>query len=267
MLGMTETGQGGGLAARIVRAIETWLFRSASRVVVIHDRFASRLQSDFGVSPERVEVIRNWTHLAPMPATDVQTTRAKFGWDTDETIVVHSGNMGIKQGLQHVVEAARIAHSTQSSVRFVLIGNGSQREELLKLAADQPARIQFVPPLDDQDFADALRASDVLLVNELPGVSEMAVPSKLTSYFSAGRPVVAATDPSGITAEEVTSAGAGLVVAAGDAPALLRGVIEISENAARAAEFGESGQRYRAAVLSDTAAIDRFDSLLTQLSN
>ena len=49
----------------------------------------------------------------------------------------------------------------------------------------------------------------MLLVNELPGVAHMAMPSKLTSYFQAGKPVLAATDEGGFTAKEIALSGAG----------------------------------------------------------
>lgn len=264
-IGISETGQGGGAAARVIRGIERWLLRSASTVVVIHDRFADRVHDDFGVPRERIAVVRNWTHLPPLPAADVAAVRAMHGWEDDEIVVVHTGNMGVKQGLHHVVDAGRLAHQRGARIRFVLVGNGSQRDDLHERANAEPTATQFIPPLDDRAFTDVLQAADILLVNELPGVSEMAVPSKLTSYFAAGRPVLAATDETGITAYEVRSADAGIVVAAGDPAALLDGVERLAGDRTRAAELGENGQRYRNTVLDETFAIDRFDSLLAEL--
>jgi hypothetical protein len=58
-----------------------------------------------------------------------------------------------------------------------------------------------------------MRAVDALLVSEKPGIVEMAVPSKLTSYFSTGLPAKATTEEGCTTAEEIVSSGAGVVVA------------------------------------------------------
>ncbi|WP_294946146.1 glycosyltransferase [uncultured Microbacterium sp.] len=264
-IGISETGQGGGLAARIIRNVEGWLLRSASTVVVIHDRFADRVHDDFGVPRERIAVIRNWTHLPPLPPADVAAVRALHGWSSDEVVVVHTGNMGVKQGLHHVVDAGRLAHERGENVRFVLVGNGSQRDELQQRVDSEPTTTELLPPLGDRDFTDMLQAADILLVNELPGVAEMAVPSKLTSYFAAGRPVLAATDSTGITAQEVRAASAGLVVAAGDPAALLAGVSSLISDRAHADQMGHNGKRYRETVLDETFAIDRFDSLLADL--
>lgn len=263
-LGLAETGQGGGFVERVMKTIEGRLLRSADRVVVIHDRFAARAEQDFGVERDRIEVIRNWTHLSAVADVDVAATRRQFGWGDGEAVVLHAGNMGVKQGLENVVEAARLAASRGERVRFVLLGAGSQLARLKECGAGIPS-LQFLSPLNDQDFTAALQSADCLLVNELPGVSEMAVPSKLTSYFAAGRPVVAATDITGITADEIRAANAGVVVPAGDPPALLEAVTSLTEDPEASQRLGANGRTYRLTVLDEEAAITQFTEMLTKL--
>lgn len=263
-LGMVETGQAGGLSVRLMSALEGWLLRSADRVVVIHDRFAERVADDFGVPRDRIEVVRNWTHLPPSPEVDVVASRRTFGWPAGETIVLHAGNMGVKQGLENVVDAARLASERDLPVRFVMLGHGSQRDRLKELGEGLHT-LEFMSPLNDSDFSAALASADSLLVNELPGVAEMAVPSKLTSYFSAGRPVVAATDVGGITAEEVRTADAGIVVPAGDPQALLDAVTSLAADPGHAEHLGKNGRLYRKTVLDEESAINQFTQMLTRL--
>lgn len=262
--GMAETGQG-GRAAQALAVIEGRLLRSADRVVVIHERFAEVIGRDFGVDRDRIVVVRNWTHLAPFPSIDVAAARERFGWRADETIVLHTGNMGVKQGLANVIDAARVVEHHGDPVRFVLVGDGGERERLQRIAHGV-GPLQFVPPLDDADYAGALKSADILLVNELAGVSEMAVPSKLTSYFQAERPVIAATDPSGITAGEVRAADAGLVVPAGDPEALRNATLELRANPDQAAAFGANGLRYRQTVLDEETAITMFADMLYEVT-
>jgi colanic acid biosynthesis glycosyl transferase WcaI len=263
-LGLVETGQAGSFSVRLMSALEGWLLRNADRVVVIHNRFAERVAADFGVRRDRIEVVRNWTHLPPASEVDVVAARASLGWSPGEVIVLHAGNMGVKQGLDNVVAAARLAEQRGIPVRFVLLGHGSERDRLAELGQGL-STLQFLSPLNDADFSAALASADSLLVNELPGVSEMAVPSKLTSYFSAGRPVVAATDVSGITAEEVRTADAGVVVPAGDPEALLDAVTTLAADPGRAEHLGKNGRHYRQTVLEEESAINRFTEMLTRL--
>jgi glycosyltransferase involved in cell wall biosynthesis len=169
--------------------------------------------------------------------------------------------MGAKQGLENVVEAARLADERQAPIKFILVGDGGEREGLERLAQGVE-RIEFVDPLDDADYGCALAAADCLVVNELPGVAAMAVPSKLTSYLDAARPILAATDAHGITAGEVAQANAGVVVAAGDPEALLAAALELSSDPERAEAYGAAGRRFRTEVLDADAAIDAFERVI-----
>ncbi|WP_062527405.1 glycosyltransferase [Demequina rhizosphaerae] len=258
--GQAETSGEDGLVVKVLRAVEGDLLRSASTVVVIHDRFKRAVVEDYGVDPARVAVVRNWTHLPAQAPVDRAAARAELGWG-DETVVLHAGNMGVKQGLGHLIDAARVAEERGERLRFVLLGDGAERARLQE-AARRLGNIDFLASLDDDGFRRALAAADVLIVHELPGVSEMAVPSKLTSYFDAGRPVLAATDPQGITADEVRAADAGVVVASGDAAALVEAAVALGADAERAEALGANGRAYREAVLSEDAALEAFAGLL-----
>ena len=263
-LGLQETGEGGGFSAAVMRAVEGRTLRAADRVVVIHERFATYVEEHFGVPQASVEVIRNWTHLPELPNIGPLAAKKALGWPTDVTVAVHTGNMGLKQGLENVVDAARLAHGSSAPVLFVLIGNGSERKALQARARGFHS-IRFTGPLDDHDYGLALAAADVLIVNEKPGVSAMAVPSKLTSYFHAGRPVIAAADPDGITASEIAMSGAGVVVPPGQPEALLDTVIALGADPEKRVRLGANGKRFRESELDQRVAIERWASLVRSM--
>jgi glycosyltransferase involved in cell wall biosynthesis len=264
-LGLAETGEGGGLAQRFIRWVESVTLRAADRVVVIHERFADYVIHELGVQASQVTVIRNWTHLPPSVPIESSSAKDTLNWPKDVTLAVHTGNMGAKQGLENILDAARLADEQDAPVHFILIGDGGEKRGLVAKARGI-TKISFADPLDDTAYRAALAAADVLLVNEKPGVAAMAVPSKLTSYFDAGRPVVAATDLGGITASEIEMSEAGLVVPAGDPGTLLEAVLAIRADAEASSRFGRNGRRYRESVLDQGAAIQRWAGLLTQLS-
>jgi colanic acid biosynthesis glycosyl transferase WcaI len=263
-LGLRELGSGrSSLSERVVAAVERWCLRSADAVVVIHERFRDTLVQTMGVRAQNVTVVRNWSHVGDGAVVDRDATRAALGWARDEFIVLHAGNMGVKQGLENVVDAAREV-GPDSKVRFVLLGDGNQRDHLVALGAGVPA-VSFVGSLPDDDFLQALGSADALLVNERAGVAGMAVPSKLTSYFSTGLPVIAATDPGSVTESEVELAEAGPVVAAGDPAALLAAAEALAADARSAARWGANGLRFRSERLTDRASFDTFTQLLRRL--
>lgn len=252
-------------AGSALAAAESYILKSADGVVAIHERFRQYFVNSLGVSSNDVRVIRNWTHLPPSPASGSVDVRSRFGWSPEDVVVLHAGNMGQKQGLENVLEAARLADQSQSRVRFVLMGDGNQRRRLEELANGIKS-IEFMPPLPGDDFMDALAAADILLVNELPGVKDMAVPSKLTSYFNAGVPVIAATDAGSVTASEIAASRGGVRVDAGDPQALLTAAETLGRDKVTAETLGTSGLKFRNETLSETAAIGHYDDFIKSLA-
>lgn len=263
--GVVETGTGGGRVGRIASAVESKILRSADGVAAIHERFKRHMVGSLRVPEQRVEVIRNWTHLPAAPTAGLKEMREQLGWQSDDVVVLHAGNMGKKQGLENVVEAARIADSRGSAVRFVLMGDGNQRQNLER-RAHGITRISFVDPLPGNEFQLALAAADVLLVNELPGVKDMAVPSKLTSYFNAGVPVVAATDKGSVTAYEIENSGGGIRVDAGVPAELVKAAEALANDPLLATRLAQSGLRFRHETLSEAAAVAHYDDFITSLA-
>jgi colanic acid biosynthesis glycosyl transferase WcaI len=253
---------GGGQVAVLAHNVERWLLPRAAGVAVISDSFRSYVKS-LGVPPERLHRIPNWCHIEP-PRGDRELIRKRLGWPDDVVVALHSGNMGLKQGLENIVEAARLAHVRGEKVRFVFVGDGSQRETLEALGAQLPT-LDFVSPAPCEDYAEILAAADVLVVNERVGVLDMSLPSKLTSYFLAGRPVVAAVHPEGGTAGEIRDSRAGYVVAGGQPEALLDTVCCVAKDPDLAAHLGARGRSYAQSHLNVQIAMKRFDHFIESL--
>lgn len=261
-LGLAETGEGGAFVRRITRSVEKWTTTAADRVVVIHPAFAEFASRDLGTAASKVVIQRNWTHLLPSNGVERDFAKARLNWTWQPFLAVHTGNMGAKQALENIVDAARIADQQNAPVHFVLVGDGSERRSLEERGRGV-VRITFVDPLDEAEYRLALGAADVLLVNEKVGVSTMAMPSKLTAYFDAGRPVIAATDPNGITASEVRAAAAGVVIPAGDPVALLDAVLAMRADPQAAARYAACGRRHRESVLDERIAIALWTDLVS----
>lgn len=252
------------VASRGVRCVESAVACAMDRVVLIHEHWKEEVCSDLDLRPENAVVIRNWTHIIPPSERNREQTRQRLGWGSGEIIAVHAGNMGVKQGLENVIDAARLAQDQGLQIRFVLMGDGSQRAHLEEYASDIN-QIQFVSHLDDQQYAEALCAADALILNERPGQLSSAVPSKLTSYFITGVPIIAATEEDGVAAAEVRASGAGVVVAPGRPEALLASLTS-DGLAALAAAAEVSGPAYVRTKLSAPAATDAFVMLINGLA-
>lgn len=263
--GVVEMHAMSQLPARALCAVESWTLRLADEVAVIHQGFATDLIEQLGVNPERIREIRNWNHVEKPDRCASKAFRERHHWSCDEVVVLHAGNMGHKQGLENVVAAAKIAARDGIAIRFVLLGDGNQRAQLESSAAGVTT-LEFMAPVSEADFPAALGAADVLLVNERPGVAQMAVPSKLTSYFRAGRPILAATDPGGYTAGELAASGAGVCVPSDRPELLIAESLRLARDPTEANRLAEAGLRYCDAMLSRGAALDRHEQWIMDLA-
>jgi glycosyltransferase involved in cell wall biosynthesis len=248
----------GGLVGRWERSLLT----SASAVGVVHESFVARCRR-MGVDADRIGVIPNWSRVRAGTA-DRSAVRAALGWD-GRKVALHAGNMGYKQGLEVVVEAACLAQDRDPDTLFVLLGDGNQRDRLTALAGDVRS-VEFRDPVSDAEFPELLAAADVLLVTQRSSVMDMSIPSKLTSYFAARRPVVASVAAACGTAQEVRRSGGGIVVDPEDPAALLDGVQALSGDPERSAALASAGRAYAEDVLGERPALERLAALVrTQL--
>jgi glycosyltransferase involved in cell wall biosynthesis len=247
--------RGGGRAARAAAAVESRILRAADLVGVIHESFVAKVAA-MGVPRGRIRLVPNWSHVA-RPQRPREETRRRLGWDDGRIVVLHSGNMGLKQGLEVLVETAR----RDPGLRVVLMGDGNRRADLVRLAAGLP-NVDFRPPAGTDDFPEVLAAADVLAVTQRASVLDMSVPSKLTSYFAAGRPVLASVADAGGTAQEVRRSGAGLLARPEDPAAFAAAVHALIRDPERTARLAAAGPAYVEAELSSAAGLARIDALV-----
>jgi len=261
--GAKEAGlRGGARIARLVTRAEASLARRADLVTVCSPGYRDAL-ADEGVPPDRITEFPDWCRL-PAPSTPRDAVRARLAWMPEERIVLHAGNMGMKQGLERVFDYAAEAQRLAPNLRFVLLGDGNQRSALAARAA-HTANVDLMAPISEGELPNVLAAADILFVHERPGLREMSVPSKLTAYFSSGRPIVSAVHPASGTARAVEESGAGRVVPSGDASAVARTLSDLACDPEAAAELGARGLEYAGSTLGREAAMARLDRIVERV--
>jgi colanic acid biosynthesis glycosyl transferase WcaI len=249
--GLIETAQVKGLASKAIAAIENWLLREADHVVMAHPVFLKAKRLDES-EKSKFSAIANWSQFSFQPTDSEFDTRKRYQVG-DSTLVLHIGNMGVKQGLENVVEAAQLAAVAERNIVFMLVGGGNQLEKL-KSASEGLTNIKFVPPVSESELANLLQAADVLLVNEKTGVKEMSIPSKLTTYFLAGNPVLVCSEKDSLAGKTVVDNGIGYWVQSGEPNALLAKIesLDLEESkllASRAKKFAQENLSKEAALL------------------
>jgi colanic acid biosynthesis glycosyl transferase WcaI len=262
-LAAAESGyQGGRRVARVTTRVEGFLARRADRIAVISDGFRPYLEQ-LGVAPDRIDRVRNWSHLEA-PTESVEQTRARLRWAETDFVCLHAGNMGRKQGLDNLLDAARLIGD--QTVRIVLAGDGNDRARLVARA--QALGLRNVSFLDLQpagQFESMLQAADVLLLNQRGTMGDFALPSKLSAYLLAGRPVVAAIALSSSAAAEFAAAGGGIAVPPEDPPALVEAIVRLKKAPEAARQMGGRGRDYARQNLVAGQALAQYDAFVDRL--
>ncbi len=244
---------------RLFEDMERKLYRRADRITVMSEGNRAHVVSR-GARADRVSVVPNWVDTeAIRPAPRDNAFRAEHGLG-DRFVALFAGTMGSSQGISVVVDAARLL-ADDPSVRFVLVGDGVDKRALQE-QAEGLTNVQFVPMLPQDRYAEALHACDVGLVTLRPEVRTPTVPSKIPTIMAAGRPIAAAIPLAGDAPQLISSAGAGLVTAAGDAGALAQSIRSLASDPGRARQMGVLGRAHVEAHLSREACVRRAEGVL-----
>ena len=235
--GAKQSGlRGGAVISKIAHAVEGRALHGANALVVVSPAMRD-VVSALDVPAERITQITNYS-ARPIASVDKTSSRAEFGWASDDFVVIHTGNMGAKQDLENVVRAAD-ALQTGSNIKIYLVGHGNQEASLKSLCAGK-SNIAVLPAVSDEDYSALLSAADLLLVNERSTQMEMSLPSKLTSYLYSERPVIAAVPRGGATWKFLD--GVAKLVEAGDPVALARAIEELSKQPEKLADLAGRGR-------------------------
>ncbi|MFG1346766.1 WcaI family glycosyltransferase [Xanthobacter autotrophicus DSM 431] len=241
-----------GLLKRLAFAFERACLAGFDRIVTISNRMAERLREK-GLSQDKMVVIRNWVdldHIRPLPRqTDYRT---ELGLPQDAYVVLYSGNIGPKQGLDVVVEAARILKD-DGRIFFAIAGEGPSKAELVTRAEGLP-NVRFLPFQPYERLPAFLGTCDLHVLPQLASAGDLVLPSKLGGMLASGRPIIVGAEAG--TELAVFLDGAATIVAPEQPQALADGILECL-----AAGFGPEAQARTAALARKLSRPDAMNEL------
>jgi colanic acid biosynthesis glycosyl transferase WcaI len=227
---------------RFAFGAEQWLMRRFDRVSSISGAMLKKLE-DKGVDPGRIAFFPNWvdTNLI-RPLAGTNRLRAELGIDADTTVLLYSGNMGEKQGLNLIVDVAR-SFAGSEKILFLLCGDGAAKWRTMQAAAGF-RNVRFISLQPLEKLNELLNLADVHLLPQRAEAEDLVMPSKLTAIMASGRPVVASARPGSDVAR--AAAAGGLVVAPGDSEAFGTAIRALLSDDRLRADLGNAGRVYAA---------------------
>lgn len=251
-----------GVFAKIARATEQFVLRRADLVSTISPKMLEKLEAK-GVEPARRLQLRNWAnHAEAIGSANCKELVSKLGLE-GRAIALYSGNIGAKQGLENVIEAAERLHR-RTDIAFVICGGGNTLESLKKGAVGLN-NVRFLPMQNRDRFAQLMRLADIHLLPQTAEVADLVLPSKLPNMLASAAPVIAtAREGTGI-ADEIE--GCGIVVPPDEPIALAEAIERLADDPQLRQKLGSVGFRRSAARWSAQNALRSFQEGLARLES
>lgn len=259
-LGALQSGiPGGKLLFRVAKFLETRASKWASRIVVVSEAMVP-VVSGYTSGNVPIDLVHNYSLLKP---SNLSRSEARGALNISENsfLILHSGNIGHKQDLLNVVKAAKLLEE-YSDIKFLLVGHGNQ-EEKIRVAIDGCGNIELRSFYSSEDFPKALASASLLLVNEIPTLREMALPSKLTSYLASGSPVLASVSKQSATSKFLGDAA--FVVEPGNPRALADAVLKLKADATLREQLSKNAKTFSEEHLSSSAGRKKYQSLFESI--
>ncbi len=245
---------------RLLAGLARWLYQEAARVVVVTEAFTDRLAAQ-GVPPARLVTIPNGADTRRFTsAVDGRPTRAALGLE-GRFVVAYVGSHGLSHGLGAVLDAA----GCQPDVTYLLVGDGADRDRLVRERDRRGlANVRMLPSVRRDEVPGLYAAADVCLVplRNVP-IFETFVPSKTFELLAAGRPIVGAVR--GEARAILERSGGALVVNPEDGVGIAAAVARLRAEPELRAELGRRGRRFAEQHCDREVLADRYVQVLAEV--
>jgi colanic acid biosynthesis glycosyl transferase WcaI len=253
----------GALSVRLMRALEAWAYRAADLVTCTTAAFVETVRGR-GVPQAKSRLLPNGADLEvfrPLPRDNQFANELGLG---DRFVVMYSGLLGIKHGLETILEAAAQVRDDEQ-IAFVIVGDGPRREALTRKAKElELDNVSFLGERPAEQLPLLLARADVCVTTLLDEpYLEKIIPAKVFEYMACAKPVIGGIAGEG--ARVLEESGGGIVVAPGDAAAMADAIFELRASPERRLALGESGRRHVEEHYSRAVTAAQLEAMLVSL--
>jgi colanic acid biosynthesis glycosyl transferase WcaI len=164
--------------------IEKYILKNADVVSSVSSGMMEKVQTKCN---KKVDFFPNWVDTKIIfPISDKSKLKQEFGFDSKDRIILYSGAVGEKQGLENILYAA---HSFQHVVnlKFVVCGSGPYLKKLAEIKRDLALNnVVFMPTQPVEKLNHLLNMADLHLIIQKANASDLVMPSKLTNILAIG---------------------------------------------------------------------------------
>jgi colanic acid biosynthesis glycosyl transferase WcaI len=220
-----------------------------------------------GILKEKLEVVHNWTDTEEIkPAPKENNFRIEEGIN-GKFLVTYAGIMSTHQDLESFVLCGKYIKNKE--IVLYLIGDGFQKEELMKLAKKEKVQnVKFLPLQSKKKYIEILQASDASIVSLIKDVDTPVVPAKLIKIMSSGTPVLGNVPEQNDTAKIIRESNCGIITSPGNPEQIAKTIESLCElSKEELNHLGENGRMYAINHFSIDSSINQFEQIYEKIHN
>lgn len=240
-------------------SIERFIFKKSDIISTISEKMVQKVEEK---TKKNVVLFPNWTDTNFFsPITDTSILKKEFGFKDTDKIILYSGAIGEKQGLEAIIYAAE-NYKNEEHFKFVICGSGPYKEKLQNLSNDLDlTNVVFFPLQPMEKFNQFLNSADVHLVIQKAKASDLVMPSKLTTILSVGGVALITANPDSGLYTLINKYDMGVLVAAESQKALNEGIGEaLSTNLRK--QYKENARKYAEDFLEINSVMKTYETYL-----
>lgn len=216
---------------KLLEKIERYSYKKADIVSSISDSMVE-LVKEKGIKPDKIYLWPNWINIKDYGLElNTGSFRKKYSIKTSQKIIGYAGNIGLKQGLQTLIDLAE-QFKDDNSLLFIIIGEGGDLQNLKDYHAKKNiANIRFIPFLNQTEYKEFLSDADAIFVSQKKTTRDIYFPSKLLGLMSVPKLLFLSADKESELYKVLKNNQLGMVCEYGDLPSMKNCVSLIKEEA------------------------------------
>lgn len=245
---------------KLTDRLERWAISKCNATSTISGKMLEKLQQK-GAEPKDSFLFPNWVDISNIFPVDNKTIyRKDLQLGQHDFIALYSGNLGKKQGIECIIQAAEIL--VNEPIHFIICGQGAMEQEL-KTMSKHLNNLTWLPlqPLDK--FNHLLGTANVHLLPQKKEIADLVLPSKLTGMLASGRPVIAAAE----TGTELYNflEGNSVLVEPDNPQSLAKAISSLSKNTDLQHQLSKKSYRLACDNLNKETILQRFEQILLKI--